>query len=131
MTSEQAVGLLFTPESPVWLHWKGRRAAALYSEHQLLGSLWREEGEVEADGGAADEEEPLRPNDQVNVPSLCWSRTSSAPCPTAKPPVCGKDLYNNSVHCRHSSASEVPKQLRRRARQKACSILRWEPCRVF
>lgn len=42
----QAVGLFFTPESPVWLEWKGRKAAALYNQHQLLGDNWQEEGEV-------------------------------------------------------------------------------------
>ncbi len=58
LSDVQAVGLLFTPESPVWLHWKGRRATALYYEHLLLGSLWREEGEVDAD--APNIEEPLQ-----------------------------------------------------------------------
>ncbi|EIE21964.1 general substrate transporter, partial [Coccomyxa subellipsoidea C-169] len=53
----QAVGLLFTPESPVWLNWKGRRATALYNEHRLLGSLWREEGEVDQTSNL---EEPLQ-----------------------------------------------------------------------
>lgn len=61
----QAVGLLFTPESPVWLHWKGRRATALYYERLLLGSLWREEGEVDAD--AHNLEEPLQGHDNVEV----------------------------------------------------------------
>ena len=42
----QAVGLFFTPESPVWLEWKGRKAAAMYNQHKLLGSHWQEEGEV-------------------------------------------------------------------------------------
>ncbi len=42
----QAVGLFFTPESPVWLEWKGRQAAAMYNQHKLLGSHWQEEGEV-------------------------------------------------------------------------------------
>ena len=42
----QAVGLFFTPESPIWLEWKGRKAAALYNQHKLLGSHWQEEGEV-------------------------------------------------------------------------------------
>ncbi|KAK9919103.1 hypothetical protein WJX75_009435 [Coccomyxa subellipsoidea] len=53
----QAVGLLFTPESPVWLNWKNRRATALYNEHRLLGSLWREEGEVDS---TTNLEEPLQ-----------------------------------------------------------------------
>ena len=42
----QALGLFFTPESPVWLEWKGRKAAALHNQHKLLGSHWQEEGEV-------------------------------------------------------------------------------------
>jgi hypothetical protein len=61
----QAVGLLFTPESPIWLHWKGRRAAALYCEHRLLGSMWRQEGEIEAD--APDAEAPLRDDNEEQV----------------------------------------------------------------
>ena len=44
--SAQAVGLLFTPESPVWLEGKGRKAAAMYNQHRLLGRHWQEEGEV-------------------------------------------------------------------------------------
>ena len=46
MLSAQAVGLFFTPESPVWLEWKGRKAMAMYNQHLLLGRHWQEEGEV-------------------------------------------------------------------------------------
>ena len=42
----QAVGLLFMPESPIWLSWKGRSAAALQAEHKLLGAAAETEGEV-------------------------------------------------------------------------------------
>ncbi|CAL5223439.1 g5955 [Coccomyxa viridis] len=42
----QAIGLFFTPESPVWLEWKGRKAMAMYNQHRLLGPHWQEEGEV-------------------------------------------------------------------------------------
>ncbi|BDA46904.1 Plastidic glucose transporter 4 [Coccomyxa sp. Obi] len=63
----QAVGLLFTPESPVWLHWKGRGATARYNEYRLLGSLWREEGEVDAD--EPNVEEPLQPREAAEEQS--------------------------------------------------------------
>ena len=46
MVCAQAIGLFFTPESPVWLEWKGRKAMAMYNQHRLLGPHWQEEGEV-------------------------------------------------------------------------------------
>ncbi len=30
----------------MWLEWKGRKAAAMYNQHRLLGPHWQAEGEV-------------------------------------------------------------------------------------
>ena len=49
----------------MWLHWKGRGAAARDNEYQLLGSLWQEEGEV--DGDEPNVEEPLQQREAVEV----------------------------------------------------------------
>lgn len=48
----------------MWLNWKGRRATALYNEHRLLGSLWREEGEVDQTSNL---EEPLQGEEAAEV----------------------------------------------------------------
>ena len=56
----QAIGLFFTPESPVWLEWQGRRAMAMYNQHRLLGPHWQEEGEV----GDLEQERSQPLNDQ-------------------------------------------------------------------
>lgn len=49
----------------MWLHWKGRGAAARHNEYQLLGSLWQEEGEVDAD--EPNVEEPLQQREAAEV----------------------------------------------------------------
>lgn len=42
---------MMAPESPVWLRWRGRRAAAELAEQRLLGPAWRELGELEPEAG--------------------------------------------------------------------------------
>ncbi len=60
----QVAGLALAPESPVWLRWRGRRAAAELAEQRLLGPAWRaavgepeEEGALLENGRGADPDE--------------------------------------------------------------------------
>lgn len=56
-------GLAPAPESPVWLRWRGRGAAAELAEQRLLGPHWRETG----DTGAADDGALLEDGGQVHT----------------------------------------------------------------
>lgn len=49
----------------MWLHWKGRGATARSNEYRLLGSLWQEEGEVDAEEPSM--EEPLQQREAAEV----------------------------------------------------------------
>ena len=66
----QSVGLLFTPESPIWLSWKGHSVAALQAEHKLLGRFAEAEGEVAERGApiAGEREDEAMVNGNCNHP---------------------------------------------------------------
>ena len=58
-------GLAPAPESPVWLRWRGRGAAAELAEQRLLGPHWREVG----DPGAPADGALLEDGAQVHTPA--------------------------------------------------------------
>jgi len=62
-------GLALAPESPVWLRWRGRRAAAELAEQRLLGPAWRAAvGEPEEEGALLENGGEVRTPMRVS----CW-----------------------------------------------------------
>lgn len=71
----QVAGLALAPESPVWLRWRGRRAAAELAEQRLLGPAWRAAvGEPEEEGALLENGGEVRTPTRVS----CWDGMGSA-----------------------------------------------------